>query len=53
MYYANRLEEAIVSYKKVLELNPQFPRAHIFLGMVYLLQGKPELALAEMPQQLE
>jgi tetratricopeptide (TPR) repeat protein len=52
LYYANHLEEAIVSYKKVLELNPQFPHAHIFLGMVYLLQGKPELALAEMPQQL-
>jgi TolB-like protein/Flp pilus assembly protein TadD len=51
LYQANYLEEAIVSYKKVLELNPQFPRAHIFLGEVYLLQGKPELALAEMPQE--
>ena len=51
LYHANHLEEAIVSYKKVLELNPQFPRAHILLGKVYLLQGKPELALAEMPQE--
>jgi len=51
LYYANHLEEAIVSYKKVLELNPQFPRAHIYLGKVYLLQGKPEMALAEMPQE--
>ena len=46
LYHANHLEEAIVSYKKVLELNPQFPRAHIFLGKVYLLQGKPEWALS-------
>ena len=53
LYYANHLEEAIVSYKKVLELNPQFPRAHIFLGKVYLLQGKPEMALAEMQLETE
>ncbi len=51
LYHANHLEEAVWSYKKVLEINPQFPRAHIFLGKVYLLQGKPELALHEMPQE--
>jgi TolB-like protein/lipoprotein NlpI len=53
LYHANHLEEAIGSYKKVLEINPQFPRAHIFLGKVYLLQGKPELALQEMPQEAD
>ena len=47
----NRLEEAIVSYKKILELNPQFQRAHMYLGRVYLLQDKPEMALAEMQQE--
>ena len=46
--YANRFEEAKVSYKKILEINPQFQRAHMYLGRIYLLQGKPELALAEM-----
>ena len=51
LYHTNRLEEAIVAYKKALELNAQFPRAHIFLGKVYLLQGKPEVALAEMVQE--
>ena len=51
LYHTNRQEEAIVSFKKVLELNPQFPRAHIFLGKVYLLQGKPDLALEEMQQE--
>ncbi len=53
LYYANHLEEAIASYKKVLELNPQFPRAHVFFGKVYLLQGKPELALEEMSQEAD
>ena len=47
----NRLDEAIVSYKKALELNPQFQSAHLNLGIVYLLQGKPEMALAEMQQE--
>lgn len=51
LYHSNRLDEAIVAYKKVLELYPQFPRTHIFLGKVYLLQGKPEKALAEMQQE--
>jgi tetratricopeptide (TPR) repeat protein len=34
-----------------LEINPQFPRAHTFLGMIYLLQGKTEMALEQMPQE--
>ncbi len=53
LHYANRLEEAIVSYKKVMELNLQFPRIHLALGEVYLFQGKPEMALAEMLQETE
>ena len=51
MIYTNRLEEAIVSFKKALELNPQFRSAHLNLGIVYLLQGKPEMALAEVQQE--
>jgi TolB-like protein len=49
--YANHLEDAIVTYKKILELNPQFPMAHVYLGEVYLLQGKPEIALVEIQQE--
>jgi len=49
--YTNHLEEAIVSFKKILELNPQFQRAHMYLGNAYLLQGDPEMALAEMQQE--
>ncbi len=47
----NHYEEAIVLYKKILELNPQFQRAHLYMGEIYLLQGKPEIALAEMKQE--
>ncbi len=49
--YANRLEEATISFKKALELNPQFRSAHLSLGIVCLLQRKPEMALAEMQQE--
>ena len=49
--YSNRFEEAIVQYKKILELSPQVQRAHMYLGRIYLLQGKPEMALAEMQQE--
>src|SRR5262249_59341786 len=48
---AGRLGEAESSYKKALELNPEFRWAHNHLGLVYLLQGRPELALAEMQQE--
>jgi TolB-like protein len=51
LYHANKYEEAIASYKKLLEINPKFPRAHIFLGKVYLMEGKSQLVLTEMLQE--
>ncbi len=50
LHHANHLEEAIVSYKKVLELIPQFPRANIFLGMVYLLPQSRQPAAIIPPE---
>ncbi len=50
--YAAHFEEAIVTYKKILELSPQFPGAHGHLSEVYLLQGKPDKALIEIQQEL-
>ncbi len=49
--YANRIEEANAAYKKALEINPQFGRAHMYLGRNHLLQGKPDLALQEMQKE--
>jgi serine/threonine-protein kinase len=51
LFYANRQEEAINSIKKVLEINPEFPRARAFLAKIYLLQGKPDLALKEIERE--
>jgi len=49
--YAKRFEEANVFYKKALEIDPQFQRSHMYLGRNYILQGKKDLALAEMQQE--
>ncbi|MEO6220083.1 MAG: hypothetical protein ABIO81_06625, partial [Ginsengibacter sp.] len=49
--YAHRPAEAKASFKKVLELNPQFQRAHFYMGRNYLLEEKTEMALQEMQQE--
>jgi serine/threonine-protein kinase len=43
-----RFAEAIPYFNKILELNPGYQRAHMYIGRNYLLMGKPEQALAEM-----
>ena len=53
LYCDKQYDKAIEAYKTLIELNPQFPRAHYLLSKVYLSQGKPELALIEMPQETE
>jgi tetratricopeptide (TPR) repeat protein len=50
-YYAGQLREANKAMRKALELNPQYPDAHTILGRVYLVQSKPEEALAESQKE--
>ena len=50
-YRAGRLAEAEAAFKKALELNPEIPGPHSFLGRVYLAQSKPAAALAEMERE--
>jgi TolB-like protein/tetratricopeptide (TPR) repeat protein len=50
LLWANRLDDALVCAKKVLELVPEFSSIHFLLGRIYLLQKKNELALSEMQQ---
>lgn len=49
--HAGRPDEAMAYFKKTLELNPQFQRAHLYLGRNYLLLGKTEMGLKEMQQE--
>jgi len=49
--HAGRIGEATPYLKKALELNPQFQRAHLYLGRNYLVSGKTDLALKEIQQE--
>jgi adenylate cyclase len=46
LFYANRLAEAETTLNRIIEINPQFPAPHYFLGMVLLVRGEPNAALA-------
>lgn len=49
--YSGKFAEAIPFFKKVLELDPQFQRAHLYIGRNYIMMGKPELALEEIQKE--
>jgi TolB-like protein/DNA-binding winged helix-turn-helix (wHTH) protein/Tfp pilus assembly protein PilF len=51
-YYAGQYDLATASFQKALELNPGDPAAHYLLSLVYLAEGNPQQALAEVQQQL-
>src|SRR4029077_9248992 len=47
-YYAGRLDEAASDARKALELSPDVFPGHMLSSKIYLLQGRPEAALAEI-----
>ena len=51
-YYARRYDEAITYCQKALELNPRFPRCHLWIGQAYVQMGKYEAAVAEIKQAI-
>ena len=52
-YYAGKLTDAEAAFKKALELNPEYPAARATLSVVYILQSKPDMALAELQREPE
>jgi tetratricopeptide (TPR) repeat protein len=52
-YYAGRLDDAVVALKKALQLSPESAGTHALVGRVYLAQGHPQEALAEMEWEPE
>jgi serine/threonine protein kinase len=52
-YYAGKLSDAEAAFKKALELNPEYPAARATLSVAYVLQSKPEMALAELQREPE
>ncbi|MDE0555969.1 MAG: tetratricopeptide repeat protein [Candidatus Poribacteria bacterium] len=50
---AQRLDEALREYQKVIELEPMLPQAYLGLGNIYLAQFKFDLALETYTQAIE
>jgi serine/threonine protein kinase/tetratricopeptide (TPR) repeat protein len=46
-YYAGQNERAMAEQRKTLELDPDFPLAHVYLGFAYLRKNLPEDAVRE------
>lgn len=48
LYIAGRFNEAESQAKQILTRNPDFARAHLILGEVYVEQGRPNEGIAEI-----
>lgn len=49
----DKLDEAIYMFKKSIEKDPKFYKAHYNLGYIYLIQDKPNMALQEFKQAVK
>jgi serine/threonine protein kinase/tetratricopeptide (TPR) repeat protein len=52
LYYAGQLDQSIEQYRKALDLDPNFARTHIYLGLAYERQEQYEEAIAEYQEAL-
>lgn len=48
-----KIDEAIYMFKKAIETNPKFYKAHYNLGYIYLAQDKPNMALTEFKKAVK
>ena len=51
--FAGDYDQALVTYRQLLGLNPDYPGVYAFRARVKLAQAKPESALAESEQELQ
>jgi tetratricopeptide (TPR) repeat protein len=49
----DKLDEAIFMYKKAIEKDPKYYKAHYNLGYIYLAQEKPNMALDEFKKSVK
>src|SRR6185436_17877850 len=47
LYYAGQLDESIEQYRKALDMESEFARTHLYLGLSYTQKGKYEEGIAE------
>jgi serine/threonine protein kinase/Tfp pilus assembly protein PilF len=46
-FYAGFLDRSMAAFRKCIELNPQIPDVYTSIGLVYLVKGRPDSAMAE------
>ncbi len=51
-YHARRYDEAIEQCRKVIELNPDYPLARLFMGRAYAEKGMHEEAIVELKKAI-
>ena len=49
----DKLDEAVYMYKKAIEKEPKYYKAHYNLGYIYLIQEKPNMALDEFKKSVK
>ncbi len=49
-YWSRKYSRAIEAYRKIIDLDPRFPRAHTRLGMTYAAEGAFEDAIREFTE---
>lgn len=49
----DRIDEAIYMFKKSIEKDPKYYKAHYNLGYIYLIQDKPNMALEEFKKAVK
>lgn len=49
----DRLDEAVYMFKKAIDVDPKYYKAHYNLGYIYLTKEKPNMALAEFKQAVK
>ena len=52
LYYSGELDQSITQYRKALELEPTFPRTHIYLGLAYVRKRMYDQALVQYQEAL-
>jgi serine/threonine protein kinase/Tfp pilus assembly protein PilF len=51
--YAGSYDASINNFSKYLELNPQYPVGHTFLGLDYIEKDRPDSALVEIQKETD
>ena len=49
----DRIDEASYMFKKSIEKNPKYYKAHYNLGYIYMIQDRPNMALSEFKQAVK